>query len=140
MSAERRNVPAIVAAATSTLRRSLAVAGGAGDRGCCGRQPVVRHHLGLWGHSAVDKKRGSGPCQSPRSPSAGRRGLPASTSTAPATSILPTPLRPAGTTIGSSLGAKRDDRLVSSASTMPHSGLRSGLIMARRNLPHPPAS
>ena len=55
MSAERRNVPAIVEAATPTLRSSLAVAGGAGDRGCCGRQPVVCHHLGLWGHCAVDK-------------------------------------------------------------------------------------
>ena len=33
MSAERRNVPAIVEAATPTLRSSLAVAGGAGDRG-----------------------------------------------------------------------------------------------------------
>jgi len=52
MSAERRNVPAIVEAATPTLRISLAVAGGAGDRGCCGRQPVVRHYLGLWGHCA----------------------------------------------------------------------------------------
>src|SRR5215470_1257684 len=43
-----------------------------------------------------------------------RRGLPPSTSTAPATSILPTPLRPAGATIGSFL--VRNGRIVSSAS------------------------
>jgi hypothetical protein len=38
--------------------------------------------------------------------------VPPSISTAPATSILPTPLRPAGTTTGSFLGAEWDDRLV----------------------------
>jgi ISXO2-like transposase domain len=38
--------------------------------------------------------------------------VPPSISTAPATGILPTPLRPAGTTTGSFLGAERDDRLV----------------------------
>src|SRR6266436_1983791 len=41
-----------------------------------------------------------------------RRGVPPSTSTAPATSILPTPLRPAGTTIGSSLVREWNDRLI----------------------------
>src|SRR6516164_10428594 len=63
-----------------------------------------------------------------------RRGVPPSTSTAPATSILLTPLRPAGTTIGSFLA--RNGMIVSSASTTPLSGSRSGLTMARRILAH----
>ena len=63
-----------------------------------------------------------------------RRGVPPSTSTAPATSIFPTPLRPAGTTIGSFL--VRNGMIVSSASTTPLSGSRSGLTMARRSLAH----
>src|SRR4029077_20933081 len=63
-----------------------------------------------------------------------RRGVPPSTSTAPATSILPTSLRPAGTATGSSL--VRNGMIVSSASTTPHSGSRSGLTMARRSLAH----
>src|SRR5215469_18533518 len=41
-----------------------------------------------------------------------RRGMPPSTSTAPATSILPTPLRPAGTNDRVILGAERDDRFI----------------------------
>src|SRR3974390_303223 len=41
-----------------------------------------------------------------------RRGVPPSTSTAPATSILPTLLRPAGPTIGVALGTEGNDRLV----------------------------
>src|SRR6516162_5470669 len=63
-----------------------------------------------------------------------RRGLPPSTSTAPATSILPTPLRRAGRTTGSFL--VRNGIIVSSASTSPLSGSRSGLTMARRSLAH----
>jgi hypothetical protein len=63
-----------------------------------------------------------------------RRGLPLSISTAPATSILPIPLRPAGITTGSFL--VRNGMIVSSASTRPLSGSRSGLTMARRSLAH----
>jgi hypothetical protein len=49
-----------------------------------------------------------------------------------ATSILPTPLRPAGTTTGSF--SVRNGMIVSSASTRPLSGSRSGLTMVRRSL------
>src|SRR6516225_9391248 len=88
--------------------------------------PVVRHQPGVGGHGAKH--------ESVITFSRARRGVPPSTSTAPATSILPTPLRPAGTTIGSFL--VRNGMVVSSASTTPLSGSRSGLTIARRSLPH----
>jgi hypothetical protein len=132
MSAERRNVPAIVEAATPTLRSSLAVPAvpETGDA-VVGSQSSVT--IWVCGATAPSTKAWIWSLPKPRSPSAGRRGLPASTSTAPATT------NPAETRRNDDrvvFGAKRDYRLVSSASTMPHSGSRSGLIIARRNLPH----
>src|ERR1700674_1728431 len=76
--------------------------------------PVVRHQPGVGGdgteHERVDLVLAE--ALDHLQPGAARRGVPPSTSTAPATSILPTPLRPAGTTTGSSL--VREGMMVSS--------------------------
>src|SRR6266511_1403345 len=63
-----------------------------------------------------------------------RPGPPSRTSTAPATSILPSALRPCPPSGGSAL--LRCGIAVSSISTRPASGERSGATMARRSLPH----
>src|SRR4029077_20369999 len=69
-----------------------------------------------------------------------RRGVPPSTSTAPATSIFPTPLRPAGTTTGSVLGAERNDRLVGLDDAAQRLALRVDHGPAQLGAQHPGGS
>src|SRR5690349_23482117 len=96
--------------------------------------PVVGDQLGLRGYGAEHKSVDLLLAKALDHLQRARRGLPPSISIAPATSILPTALRPAGATIGSFL--VRNRMSVSSASTMPRSGSRSGLTMARRSFAH----
>src|SRR5467141_2974355 len=96
--------------------------------------PVVRHQPGVGGDGAEHESVDLVLAEALDHLQSGAARMPPSSSTAPATSILPTPLRPAGTTTGSSL--VRNGMIVSSASTTPHRGSRSGLTMARRSLAH----
>jgi hypothetical protein len=127
MSAERRNVPAIVEAATPTLRSSLAVAGGAGDRGCAvvGSQSSVT----TWVCGATAPWTKAWIWSLPK-PSITFSRAPRLAGVDFDPRRRPASYQPRYDRVV--FGAKRDDRLVSSASTMPHSGSRSGLIMARR--------
>ena len=122
---------AIVEAATPTLRSSLAVAGGAGDRGCAvvGSQSSVT----TWVCGATAPWTKAWIWSLPK-PSITFSRAPRLAGVDFDPRRRPASYQPRYDRVV--FGAKRDDRLVSSASTMPHSGSRSGLIMARRNLPH----
>src|SRR5690348_4890130 len=87
--------------------------------------PVVGDELGVRGNGAEHESMEFRLAKPSITLSRARPGLPPSISTAPATSILPTPLRRPGTTTGSSL--VRNGMIVSSASTSPPSSWRSGL-------------
>src|SRR6516162_4687700 len=96
--------------------------------------PVVRHQPGVGGHGAEHESVDLVLAEALDylQPGASRRA--AVDFDRPCDQHLADPTAPAGTTIGSFL--VRNGMVVSSASTTPLSGSRSGLTIARRSLPH----